>query len=70
MGVKKNMKTNIEYKDKSITCSRSFDNEYQMRNWVKRFNKTAHKLHKISYVINNFHKNKSIDYKIVEVKLS
>ena len=28
-------KTNIEYKDKSITCSRSFDNEYQMRNWVK-----------------------------------
>ena len=62
-------KTNIEYKDKSITCSRSFDNEYQMRNWVKRFNKTAHKLHKISYVINNFNKNKTIDYKIVEVKI-
>ena len=62
--------TNIEYTDKSITCSRSFDNEYQMRNWVKRFNRTAKRLNKIGYVINNFHKNKSIDYKIVGVKLS
>jgi len=45
-------KTNIEYKDKSITCSRSFDNEYQMRNWVKRFNKTAHKTaERLTYLI-------------------
>ena len=61
--------THIEYKDKSITCSRSFDNEYQMRNWVKRFNKTAKKLHKISYVkiLNQF---KTIEYKIVGVKIN
>ena len=61
--------TNIEYTDKSITCSRSFDNEYQMRNWVKRFNKTAKRLNKIGYVkiLNQF---KTIEYKIVGVKLT
>ena len=67
MGVKK--MTNIEYTDKSITCSRSFDNEYQMRNWVKRFNRTAKRLNKIGYVkiLNQF---KTIEYKIVGVKIN
>ena len=62
-------KGKIEYIDKSITCIRRFDNEYDARNWIARFNKTAKKLHKISYVkiLDNF---KKIEYKIVEVKLS
>jgi len=62
-------KDKIEYIDKSITCIRRFDNEYDARNWIAKFNKTAKKLHKISYVkiLDNF---KKIEYKIVEVKLS
>ena len=62
-------KTNIEYKDKSITCIRHFDNHVQARQWIKRFNRTAKKLHKISHVkiLNQF---KTIEYKIVGVKLS
>ena len=61
--------TNIEYTDKSITCIKYFDNEYQMRNWVKRFNKTSKRLNKIGYVkiLNQF---KTIEYKIVGVKLT
>ena len=62
-------KDKIEYIDKSITCIRRFDNEYEARNWIARFNKTAKRLNKISYVkiLDNF---KKIEYKIVEVKLS
>ena len=61
-------KDKIEYIDKSITCIRRFNNEYDARNWIDRFNKTAKKLHKISYVkiLDNF---KSIEYKIVGVKI-
>ena len=49
-------KDKIEYIDKSNT-------------YIKRFNKTAKKLHKISYVkiLDNF---KKIEYKIVGVKLT
>ena len=66
-GVKK--MTNIEYTDKSITCIRHFDNEYNARKWIKRFNKTAKRLNKIGYVkiLNQF---KTIEYKIVGVKLT
>ena len=57
----------ITYKDKSITCIKHFDSHVQARQWIKRFNETAKKLHKISYVkiLNKF---KTIEYKIVEVK--
>ena len=66
-GVKK--MTNIEYTDKSITCIRHFDNEYNARKWIARFNKTAKRLNKIGYVkiLNQF---KTIEYKIVGVKLT
>ena len=62
-------KDKIEYIDKSINCIRRFDNEYEARNWIARFNKTAKRLNKISYVkiLDNF---KKIEYKIVVVKLS
>ena len=63
------MKTNIEYTDKSITCIRHFDNEFLARKWIARFNKTAKKLHKISYV-KILDKFKTIEYKIVGVKLT
>ncbi len=61
--------TNIEYTDKSITCIRHFNNEYNARQWIKRFNKTSKRLNKIGYVkiLNQF---KTIEYKIVGVKLS
>ena len=60
---------NIEYIDKSVTCIRHFDNEYNARQWIARFNRTAKRLNKIGYVkiLNKF---KTIEYKIVEVKLS
>ncbi len=59
----------ITYKDKSITCIRHFNNEYNARQWIKRFNKTSKRLNKIGYVkiLNQF---KTIEYKIVGVKLS
>ena len=62
-------KDKIEYIYKSITCIRRFNNEYDARNWIARFNKTAKKLHKISYVkiLDNF---KKIEYKIVGVKIT
>ena len=48
---------------------KNFDNEYNARKWIKRFNKTAKRLNKIGYVkiLNQF---KTIEYKIVGVKLS
>ena len=62
-------KDKIEYTDKSNTYIKRFDNEYDARNWIARYNKPAKKLHKISYVkiLDNF---KKIEYKIVGVKLS
>ena len=45
-------KDKIEYIDKSITCIRRFNNEYEARNWIAKFNKTAKRLNKISYVTN------------------
>ena len=62
-------KNKIEYIDKSNTYIKRFNNEYDARNWIARFNKTAKKLHKISYVkiLDNF---KKIENKIVGVKLS
>ena len=62
-------KNKIEYIDKSNTYIKRFNKEYDARNWIARFNKTAKKLHKISYVkiLDNI---KKIEYKIVGVKLS
>ena len=62
-------KDKIEYIDKSNTYIKRFDNEYEARNWIARFNKTAKRLNKISYVkiLDNF---KKIEYKIVGVKLT
>ena len=62
-------KDKIEYIDQSNTYIKRFDNEYEARNWIARFNKTAKRLNKISYVkiLDNF---KKIEYKIVGVKLS
>ena len=59
----------ITYKDKSITCIKHFDNHVQARQWIKRFNRTAKKLHKISYV-KILDKFKTIEYKIVGVKIT
>ena len=62
-------KDKIEYIDKSNTYIKRFDNEYEARNWIARFNKTAKRLNKISYVkiLDNF---KKIEYKIVGVKIT
>ena len=62
-------KNKIEYIDKSNTYIKRFNNEYDARNWIARFNKTAKRLNKISYVkiLDNF---KKIEYKIVGVKIT
>ena len=59
---------NIEYTDKSNTYIKRFSNEVIARIWIARFNKTAKRLKKISYVkiLDNF---KRIEYKIVGVKI-
>ena len=59
---------NIEYTDKSNTYIKRFDNEFDARNWIARFNKTAKRLNKISHV-KILDKFKRIEYKIVGVKI-
>ncbi len=63
-------KSRIPYINEENNCmGKSFNNEYNARQWIKRFNKTAKRLNKISYVkiLNQF---KTIEYKIVGVKIN
>ena len=56
---------NEKFVIKSRTCTKNFENEYYARDWVKRFQKVARKLKKVSYII-ILDKFKKVEYKIVE----